>query len=105
MLVNSGLVVVVTTHSTFFVDHLNNLMEASKLPDDAKTQIASQLRLGQLDSILSPDQVSTYFFSGQGPPKSILDRSTNVIDLKSFSRASDFVSNLYSAILAAEDKP
>jgi len=60
IMVNSGVRVLITTHSPYFVAHLNNLLIADfERPEVLKKQAAS-LYLGDERAFLPPEQVSAY---------------------------------------------
>jgi hypothetical protein len=105
ILVNKGLHVTMTTHSPYIVDHLNNLIEASKLPPDGQSIIEPEFKLGNREAFLSPDKVSVQFFQeddGRVSVHDIFDQTTSVIDWSTFSRPSAYLSSLYNKILAQE---
>jgi hypothetical protein len=95
--------VVLTTHSPYIVDHLSNLMQASRLGEKAKKAVASKFKLGMPEAFLSPDDVSVYLFKESGELEDILDREQGIIDLTSFSRPTEYMANLVNAIWKASD--
>ena len=99
ILANKGVTVVITTHSPYIVDHLNNLIEASQLPADAQESISASFKLKRKDAFLEPEAVSTYHFTEAGNVIDIFNRAESLIDLSSFSEASNYVTNLYGKIL------
>ncbi len=99
ILANSGITVVITTHSPYIVDHLNNLIAASTLPAVAQDTIASHCKLNRKDAFIGGDSVATYLFTEQGTVEDIFDRTQTIIDLSSFSDTSNYVTNLYAKIL------
>ena len=103
-LVQNGVRVVLTTHSPYIVDHLSNLMQASRLSKGAKQAVASQFKLRTPEVFLSPDQVSVYLFNESGEVADILDREQGIIDLTSFSRPTEYMANLVNAIWKASDQ-
>jgi hypothetical protein len=102
-IVQNGVRVVLTTHSPYILDHLSNLMQASRLGEGAQRTIASQFKLRMSESFLSPDQVSVYLFKESGEVEDILDREQGIIDLASFSRPTEYMANLVNAIWKASD--
>ena len=69
ILVNSGILVIVTTHSPYIVDHLVNLMKAVSLerPEEA----ADKFYLKTPDAFISSEKVSVQLFEN-GTAYSIL---------------------------------
>jgi AAA ATPase domain len=104
LMVHHGLRVVLTTHSPYIVDHLSNLMQASRLSENAKQIIAPKFKLGMAEAFLSPEDVSAYLFDESGAVDDILDREQGIIDLASFSRPTEYMANLINAIWKAEDE-
>jgi AAA ATPase domain len=100
MLANKGLRIILTTHSPYFLDHLNNLVEGGSLDDAGKTLIANRTKLGDRDAFISADDVAAYLFREDGTVKSILEAGT--IDVDSFASESDYVNNFYSEIRSAK---
>ena len=99
ILANSGITIVITTHSPYIVDHLNNLIAASTLPPVAQDTIASQCKLNRKDAFLGGDSVATYLFTEHGIVEDIFNRTQMFIDLSSFSDTSNYVTNLYARIM------
>ncbi len=58
MLVNAGLHILVTTHSTYVVDQIINLMEAYKQED--KDAITPLFFLQQSDAFIAQENVAVY---------------------------------------------
>jgi hypothetical protein len=103
LLVHYDVRVVLTTHSPYIVDHLSNLMQASRLSAEAKRAIAPEFKLGISDSFLVPEDVAVYLFNESGKVEDILDREQGIIDLSSFSRPTEYMANLVNAIWRAEE--
>jgi hypothetical protein len=96
MLVNHGVKLILTTHSPYLLDHLNNLVEAAKLTGDARTSIASKTKLGDEGAFIPIEKVAAYHFQENG---AVLDLvSDGIIDVKSFASESDYVANLFNDI-------
>jgi hypothetical protein len=104
LMVHHGVRVVLTTHSPYIVDHLSNLMQASRLSEDAKQTVAPKFKLGMAQAFLSPDDVSVYLFNESGVVEDILERDHALIDLRSFSRPTEYMANLINAIWKAQDE-
>ena len=99
MLVNAGLNVIITTHSTYIVDQLINLMKTEKHED--KEKIKEWFYLEKSEAFISKDRVSVYLFE-EGTAKNIL-RKDAMIDWDTFSNVSEDVSELYSQLLVVEN--
>ncbi|HYO68527.1 MAG TPA: AAA family ATPase [Archangium sp.] len=107
-LVNAGVRVVLTTHSPYVVDHLNNLMEASRAPAGQREKLARKFALGTPSSFISPEKVAVHAFQEESPEgevtvRDVLNRKTGLIDWSTFSRVSEHITNLYSDILRATE--
>ncbi len=94
ILVNSGIRIIVTTHSPYIVDHLVNIMEGAKKerPDEA----AEKFYLKTSEAFLSKDKVSVYLFE-DGTAKNVLSED-GMIDWGTFGDVSEQVSNIYFQI-------
>jgi hypothetical protein len=92
--VNAGVHVLFTTHSTYMVDHLANLMKGYAVRDDADVQ--KLLRVGLPESFVAPDDVSVYLFD-RGTAKSIKEESGS-IDWGTFGAVSDRLAHTDSEI-------
>jgi hypothetical protein len=95
-LVRAGVYVIMTSHSPYVVDHLNNLMLASTLPAEAQERFRERFSLGTTNAFLSPDMVSAYLFEHGGRVQDIMDRETKRIAWTTFAEVSDRLSNLYA---------
>jgi len=105
-LVNKGIHITLTTHSPYIVDHLNNLIEASKLTLDGQRAIEAEFKLGSREAFLSPEKVSIQFFqedNGAVSVHDVFDLATAAIDWSTFSRPSEYLSTLYRKILSREE--
>lgn len=91
MLVNAGLNVLITTHSTYVVDHLINLMDAYK--HDNQDEIVDMFLLEQKEAFIDQDKVSVYQFE-DGTVKNILDPE-GVIDWQTFSDVTRLVQRIH----------
>ena len=94
MLVNAGLRILVTTHSTYIVDHLINLMEAAKHED--KAAIAELFFLERTDAFLHKENVSVYLIDPEKEKQaeSILDEN-GIIHWNTFSDVTNRVENIH----------
>jgi len=104
LLAHHGVRVVMTTHSPYIVDHLSNLMQASRLSSRAKQAMAPRFMLGNPRSFVSPEDVSAYLFTKSGAVEDLLDRREGIIDLQTFSRPTDYMVNLVNGIWRAQEE-
>ena len=95
MLVNAGLDVFVTTHSSYMIDHLVNLMEAYKHRN--QDEIVDKFLLEQKEAFISQEKVSVYFVVG-GEVKNILDPE-GIIDWRTFSDVTKLVERIHFELL------
>ncbi len=93
MLVNSGIKVMITTHSPYMTNHLESLIKAY---NSKKQDLESLFYLGSRDAFISKEDVSVYYFGKKGI-ENILGENGN-IDLDSFSEVSRDISEIYYEI-------
>ena len=94
MMINSGINIIITTHSTFIVDHLANLMKAAKISNKAKSMDMEELFfLKNKTSFISQDKVSAYLFENN-KVKPILKKD-GLIHWDTFSVISEKLSTIY----------
>jgi len=86
--------VLLTTHSPYILDHLNNLIAMSKTPTEKRQGLTRKY-----GAVVDPNDVAVYLFTEEGKVTDVFDRDEGVLDLRTFSESSDYVSNLYSTIL------
>lgn len=91
MLVNAGLRVLVTTHSTYMVDHLINLMNAFK--HEKKDEIIDLFFLQRPEAFIAQDNVSVYLIE-HGKAQNILDEN-GIIHWDTFSNVTDRVERIH----------
>lgn len=103
LLANLGFKVVITTHSPYLTDQLNNLMEASKLSPSAQQAVVERFKLADTRAFISPDSVAAYWFTDDGEVRDVLDESQGIMEMETFADASDYVSNLYAELLEQQD--
>ncbi len=88
MMVNAGLKVVITTQSTYIVDHLNNLLKASKISNEENIKdIEDLFFLKDRRAFIPQDMVSAYLFD-ENRIMPILKKNGR-IEWKTFSRVSE----------------
>jgi len=91
MLVKAGIPVLLTTHSPYVLDHLTNLMKASKHED--KELIKEEFYLEEPDAFISKENVAFYLFE-DGTAKNIL-REDGLIEWGIFGDVSDRITQIY----------
>lgn len=98
ILVNKGIRVLVTTHSPYIVDHLNNLIAAATLPAAKQDEILPRFSLGTAEAFLPSENVAAYLFSEDGQVTDVF-KEEHRIEWDTFAEVSDRVGNLYGDIL------
>jgi len=98
MLVNAGLNVLFTTHSTYMIDHLANLIKARNIRD--QEEIRNRFFLKNAGAFLSRDQVSVYLFENK-QAHNIMDEN-GTIDWSTFSEVSDQVQDIFLELVERE---
>ena len=102
ILVNQGIHVLITTHSPYVADHLNNLVHAHSVPHTKRAGLVREFALGNSQSFINPDQLSVYFFQENGIVADIFDRDRNLVDVKTFADATDRIGSIYSRLAENE---
>lgn len=100
ILANEGRHVIVTTHSPYFVDHLNNLMQGAALDESAQDRLVGSLKLRDKQAFIPSERVSAYLFNEDGTTRNLVE--DGAIDLESFAVESDYVANLGRTIAQME---
>lgn len=95
MYVNQGNRLLVTTHSPYIIDHVNNLIAAGASTNDPET-IKEHFWLKRTESFLNPDDVAAYCFNTDGTVENIFNRETMLIDWDTFSEVGNQMSNIYN---------
>lgn len=103
MIVNAGNHVVITTHSPYFIEHINNLVEAGKLPTEKRGQIHESFFLRRPEAFLDPEKVSVHHFDTNGQVTDLFDREENIIDGATFGTISERLESLYLKIIRQSD--
>ena len=109
MIVKRGVRVILTTHSPYIVDHLNNLMEAAALPPGQQEAVAAKFALKSSEAFIAAKDVAACTFEETAPGgkvevKSVLDRESGLINWTTFGRVSTRISNLFGDVLEAGTK-
>ena len=90
ILMNMGNHVLITTHSPYLVDHLNNLIDAANLPADHQAEFAGEnFALKSKEAILRAEDVGVYEFTTDGEIKELFDRQDRLIDTSTFGDVSN----------------
>jgi predicted ATPase len=101
LVVNAGLPVLITTHSPYLIDHLINLMQATKRSDH--DHIKDFFYLEQPQAFLVQAQVSAYLFKAEEGSEQTTVRNImteeGLIEWGTFSDVSVDVSAIYSQLL------
>lgn len=85
IMVNSGLNILITTHSPYIVDHLVNLIKAEKF--EQKEKLKDKFFLHRTSAFISQDKVAVYLF-GDNTSANILNNDGS-IDWDTFSSITD----------------
>jgi AAA domain, putative AbiEii toxin, Type IV TA system len=108
VMVSYGIRIVFTTHSPYVIDHLNNLLEAGRAPEDRREKLAEEFRLRTSRAFLPADKVSVYAFEEMPDGSEV--KVTNAIDPKSglitkstFAPVTQRLSRLFNAALDASE--
>lgn len=102
MLANSGVQVVITTHSPYLLDHLHDLMEAARLTPEKQAEVAGRFKLGESRAFIDAEKVAVYEFVNEGASvtvNSVLDRTDSLIDTATFSNPTNYLNALYPDLL------
>jgi AAA ATPase domain len=91
-LVNAGLHILITTHSTYIVDHLGNLIEA--YAHERKEEIIEKFMLEREDAFMDQKNVSMYEITEKGEMENILSEN-GTIDWKTFSDVTEWVQGIH----------
>lgn len=102
-LANRGVHVVITTHSPYLVEHLMNLMEASRHPSDlARMQATHGLDPA---AAIDPERVAVYEFVDVGDHvevRDVLDRAGATVDSDTHSAVTNAMGRLFDDLLSAK---
>jgi predicted ATP-dependent endonuclease of OLD family len=91
MLVNAGLHVLITTHSTYVVDHLANLLDASRHQN--QDDIVEMFLLEDKEAFIAQEKVSVYSFE-DGKVRNVLTPE-GMIDWRTFSDVTTLVNRIH----------
>lgn len=93
MLVNAGLRVLVTTHSTYIVDQLTNLIHAAQRTPEEQKSLVENFFLENCDAFIAQENVSVYCVEN-GTAENIL-REDGVIDWSTFGNITDQIADIH----------
>ena len=91
MLVNTGLNVLITTHSPYITDHLTNLIKASERED--KESIKQAFFLQRTEAFIDKEKVSVYGFS-DGKVDNVLDED-GIVNWNTFGDVSEKIADIF----------
>lgn len=94
-LVNAGLNILITTHSTYVVDHLGNLLDAYK--HEKKDELVEIFVLGREDAFIDQNKVSVYEVTESGKVENILG-SDGEINWSTFSDVTELIQRIHFEI-------
>ncbi|MBX5449945.1 AAA family ATPase [Thermogemmatispora sp.] len=97
MLVNAGLHIMMTTHSTYMIDHLINLLAAARHPRERHDELASLFLLRRKEAFLSQERVAVYHIRDDGEAANILDEE-GIIHWRTFSEVTRLVERIHFAL-------
>jgi len=110
-LVNQGHYVLITTHSPYILDQLNNLVNAGTVPEERREELAQRFTLKTPDAFLDPEKVSVYHFRADGESadakvvvEDLYDRDENLIDGDTFANISEDLERTFLATVKANLK-
>lgn len=75
LLVNRGVRVILTTHSSYILDHLNNLILAGRLSPKDQDDVMPEFRLGTKESFLKSNDVAAYQFDTNADESQVVIKS------------------------------
>ena len=108
VMVNHGIRIIFTTHSPYVVDHLNNLIEAGRAPEDRQVRLAKEFQLGTSRAFLSSDKVAVYAFEATDDGTEVkvsdaIDPKSGLITKSTFAPITQRLSQLFNAALDASE--
>jgi predicted ATPase len=98
VLANRGHYVIVTTHSPYIIDHLNNLVTAYGLNSTNQTSAAKKFVLKDRQSFLSPTSVAAWEVGADGTLHN-LARADGTISGASLGQTSSMIENLHADLV------
>jgi hypothetical protein len=108
VMVTYGIRIVFTTHSPYVIDHLNNLLEAGRAPEDRREKLAQEFQLRTSRAFLPADKVSVYAFEEMPDGSEVkvtnaIDPNSGLITKSTFAPVTQRLSRLFNAALDASE--
>jgi hypothetical protein len=108
VMVSYGIRIVFTTHSPYVIDHLNNLLEAGRAPEDRREKLAEEFQLRTSRAFLPADKVSVYAFEETPDGSEVkvtnaIDPNSGLITKSTFAPVTQRLSRLFNAALDASE--
>jgi hypothetical protein len=108
VMVSYGIRIVFTTHSPYVIDHLNNLLEAGRAPEDRREKLAEEFQLRTSRAFLPADKVAVYAFEEKSDGSEVkvtnaIDPKTGLITKSTFAPVTQRLSQLFNAALDASE--
>ncbi len=100
-MINNGIWVIISTHTPYIVDHLNNLLTAYRLIQKANQQAIKEIPIPP-ECALDPNFVSAYLFKEDGTVKSIMEEQ--LINWETFGNVTEQLQGIYSRLIEIEEK-
>lgn len=108
VMVSHGIRIVFTTHSPYVIDHLNNLLEAGRAPEDRREKLAEQFQLRTSRAFLPADKVAVYAFEEKPDGSEVtvtnaIDPKSGLITKSTFAPVTQRLSQLFNSALDASE--
>jgi hypothetical protein len=108
VMVSYGIRIVFTTHSPYVIDHLNNLLEAGRAPEDRQEKLAEEFQLRTSRAFLPADKVAVYAFEEKPDGSEVtvtnaIDPKSGLITKSTFAPVTQRLSQLFNAALDASE--
>lgn len=109
VMVSHGIRIVLTTHSPYVIDHLNNLLEAGRAPEERQAKLAEEFQLKTPRAFLTREQVSVYAFEATEDGSEVkvndaIDRETGLVSNSTFAPVTERLSRIFNAALDASEE-
>jgi hypothetical protein len=102
ILANQGRYIIITTHSPYFVDHINNLIRGATLSVDVRNKLAESLKLKDPDAFISEENAAAYLFGEDGNVMDLFSKGS--IGAESFADETDYLVDFYARISDAANR-
>jgi hypothetical protein len=109
VMVSYGIRIVFTTHSPYVIDHLNNLLEAGRAPEDRREKLSEEFQLRTSRAFLPADKVSVYAFEEKPDGSEVkvtnaIDPESGLVTRSTFAPVTQRLSRLFNAALDASEE-